>query len=221
MLIFPNVIRLMDKRVSRLGVRAGLVPSIMDSKAIEGIYSEITLEEKVSLYEEIYKPGIIDDMYAMGFLPMIADYSLLPHVAHLLLDLYKDKPLHPSDMEKYYQYPENYTATHYMDYPDQPTIQRLMFTGRILEYLNKSREKFSIGFDYDFVKRYLYHYRIDRAFALRDYSNEEDVKLTEVRIHEKEGHIVLPTLRENCARNEQIYLTTLPLCRFTNFNTKN
>jgi hypothetical protein len=195
MLIFQTVIRLMDKRVSRFDVRAGLVPSIMDSKAIEGIYSEITPEEKESLHEEIYKPGIIDDMYAMGFLPMIADYSLLPHIAHLLLNLYQDKPMHPLDTEKYCQYPENYTATHYMDYPDQNTIQRLMFTGRILEYLNKSREKFSIGFDYDFVKRYLYHYRSDRAFELRCYSNEEDVKLTEVRIHKKEGQIVQPSER--------------------------
>jgi hypothetical protein len=169
----------------------------MDSKSVEGIYSEITPKEKECLYEEIYKHGIIDDMYAMGFLSMLADYSLLPRVAHLLLDRYKDKPLHPADTEKYFQYPENYTVSHNTDYPDQNTIQRLIFTGRILEYLNKSRGKFSFGFDYDFVKRYMYHYRLNRAFGLREHADEENVNLTELKIHEKESHIVLPTLRDN------------------------
>jgi hypothetical protein len=158
---------------TRIYARVGLIPSRMISKNTEGTYSDMSLEEKESLYEEIYKPGIIDDMYGLGFIPMMADYSLLPHVALFLFEIFKDKPLHPLDTEKCFVYPENYTVASYTDYPDQNTIQRLLFTGRILEHLNKARGKFSIGFDYDFVKTHLYQYRLQRVYGDSSHSDLE------------------------------------------------
>jgi hypothetical protein len=76
---------------TRIYARVGLIPSRMISKNTEGTYSNMSLEEKESLYEEIYKPGIIDDMYGLGFMPMMADYSLLPHVALFLqFEIFKE-----------------------------------------------------------------------------------------------------------------------------------
>jgi uncharacterized protein (UPF0305 family) len=70
----------------------------------------------------MYRHGIIDDMYSMGYIPLIADYSRLPKKVLDYFEYYKDRPLHPSDTEQYFLYPGNYTVRSTVDYPEQKTI---------------------------------------------------------------------------------------------------
>jgi hypothetical protein len=49
-----------------------------------------------------------------------------------------------------------------------------MFTGRVLENLNHFRGEFSFGYDYTFVKRHTYHYKVAQLFSIDDDDEDDD-----------------------------------------------
>jgi hypothetical protein len=72
------------------------------NKMKKELYANMTAEETEKLYEEIYKPGYIDDMLDRNYIPIpFGKLEILNPEAAMLFDMFKDRPLHPADKEQY------------------------------------------------------------------------------------------------------------------------
>jgi hypothetical protein len=152
------------------------------NKMKKELYANMTAEETEKMYEEIYKPGYIDDMLDRNYIPIpFGKLEILNPEAAMLFDMFKDRPLHPADKEQYpipRELSKCVEAIIVLDYPKQQVIKPLLLKGRILEYLDEKKreavgpDELSKGKEYYFLQKYAYHILIKFEPFLRPFSRE-------------------------------------------------